>query len=44
MTYQRLDFTRKCAFSIPNTAYPTAYIRRVRIKRLLDDLGVTADK
>ncbi|GJT77151.1 hypothetical protein Tco_1043876 [Tanacetum coccineum] len=26
--YQRLDFIRKRAYSIPNTAYPTAYIRR----------------
>ncbi|GKA57419.1 hypothetical protein Tco_0756607 [Tanacetum coccineum] len=28
MAYQHLDFTRKRAYSIPNTAYPTAYIRR----------------
>ncbi|GJY03912.1 hypothetical protein Tco_0369852 [Tanacetum coccineum] len=26
--YQRLDFTRKRAYSIPNTTYPTACIRR----------------
>ncbi|GKA93604.1 hypothetical protein Tco_0815590 [Tanacetum coccineum] len=25
--YQRLDFTRKCAFSLPNTAYPSSFIR-----------------
>ncbi|GJV18925.1 hypothetical protein Tco_1367945 [Tanacetum coccineum] len=28
MTYQRLDFIRKRKYSIPNTEYPTAYIRR----------------
>ncbi|GJU32354.1 retrovirus-related pol polyprotein from transposon TNT 1-94 [Tanacetum coccineum] len=27
MAYQRLDFTRKCVCSRPNTAYPTDYIR-----------------
>nr|GEW59179.1 MAK10-like protein [Tanacetum cinerariifolium] len=31
IAYQRLDFTRKCAYSIPNEAYPTAYIRRLRM-------------
>nr|GEU61623.1 ribosomal protein L7Ae/L30e/S12e/Gadd45 [Tanacetum cinerariifolium] len=37
--YQRLDFTRKRAYSIPNTAYPTAYIRRGHRDHLLATLA-----
>nr|GEW54487.1 hypothetical protein [Tanacetum cinerariifolium] len=31
MAYQRLDFTRKRACSIPNTAYPAYNIRRIQL-------------
>ncbi|GJS40240.1 hypothetical protein Tco_0565283, partial [Tanacetum coccineum] len=31
--YQRLDFTRKRAFSIPNTTYPSSFIRRIQLDR-----------
>ncbi|GJY73570.1 hypothetical protein Tco_0478001 [Tanacetum coccineum] len=30
-TYQRLDFTRKRVFSLPNTAYPSSFIRRIQL-------------
>ncbi|GJY24215.1 hypothetical protein Tco_0397873 [Tanacetum coccineum] len=32
--YQRLDFTRKRAYSIPNMAYPTAYISQSKVNNL----------
>ncbi|GJY74018.1 retrotransposon protein, putative, ty1-copia subclass [Tanacetum coccineum] len=38
--YQRLDFTRKRAYSIPNTAYPTAYIRKGIPKKALAVLTI----
>ncbi|GKB01992.1 hypothetical protein Tco_0830036 [Tanacetum coccineum] len=48
--YQRLDFIRKCAFSLPNTAYPSSSIRLrflvsdFQLRFIMDDPNITMEE